>query len=102
MYDWLDTAPFQLVSCFYKKPAHSGMKGENREETPKPLYHEAFPAHTPGTIRVYRDNDMKSLKKVFNPLTEKPNLLAVQSIWPTDFRGLVASPTLVWLLGSSH
>ena len=37
---------------------------------------------------------MESLKKVFDPLTEKPDLLAVQSIWPTNFRGLIADPTL--------
>lgn len=71
-----------------------GMRDGGREETPEPLYHEAFPAHTAGTIRVYRGGDMESLKKVFNPLTGKPNLLAIQSMWPIDFRGLIAGPTL--------
>lgn len=71
-----------------------GMRDGGREETPEPLYHEAFPAHTPGTTRVYRGGDMESLKKVFNPLTGKSNLLAIQSMWPIDFRGLVAGPTL--------
>ena len=61
-----------------------GMRGGGREETPEPLYHEAFPAHTPGTTRVYRGGDMESLKKGFNPLTGKPNPLAVQSMWRTQ------------------
>lgn len=75
-----------------------GMRDGGREETPEPLYHEAFPAHTPGTTRVYRGGDMESLKKVFNPLTEKSNLLAIQSMWPIDFRGLIAGPTLYFRL----
>lgn len=71
-----------------------GMRSGGREETAEPLYHEAFPAHTPGTTRLYRGGDLESLKKVFNSSTGKPNLLAVQSMWPIDFRGLVAGPTL--------
>ena len=72
----------------------SGIRGGGREETPEPLCHEAFPALTPGTTRVYRGGDMESLKEVFSPSTGKLNLLAIQSMWPTNFRGLAAGPTL--------
>lgn len=72
----------------------SGLRGGGREESLGLSYHQDFPSHMSGTTRGYRGGDKESFKQLFDLMTGNPHRLATQSMWPTDFCGLIAGPML--------